>query len=118
MARQQNEAIYQHAGQTAVWRKYVSASAGNPVLGLGSASYYAERWITAQFYGVPGQGFSLPDNQTFAGMVTQGSFAVSTREELGQQDELVWRGDTYRIESDTVPTRIGGSNIYAIKRGS
>ena len=117
MAQQQAATILQHAGQTATWRKYVSASTGNPLVGLGSALYYSERIITAQLFGQPGQGFNLPDGQRMVGQLTEGEFVMACREEMGTQDELRWRGDTYRIESDRVPTRIGGNFMYIIKRG-
>ena len=117
MVAQAGAAQFQYAGQTATWRKFVSASSGNAAVGLGSSYYYAQRLITALFFGVPGQGFNLPERQTMAGLLTEGSFVVATREALGAQDELLWRGKTYRIEGEPVPMRVGGNNAYIIKRG-
>jgi len=117
MARQQSDNIFHHAGQTATWRKFVSASSGNKYVGAGSSYHYIQRQITALFFGVPGQGFKLPEVQTLAGQLTIGQFIVATREVLDAQDELVWRGDTFRIEGDPVPNRIGENNVYIIKRG-
>lgn len=110
--------IFRYAGETATWRKYVSASAGNPVVGLGSASYYQERLITAMLYGQVGMGLNLPENQTFAGMLAVGQFLASTTEPLGRQDELLWRGTTYRVDGDTVPNHIAGTHTVVVKRGN
>lgn len=110
---QQSDTIFQHAGQTATWRAFVSASAGVGVAGFGSTPYYRERTITALFAPLP----QNPETQTPAGMLAADQFQVTTREPLTRRDELRWRGVTYRIESDPSPATINGYWVALVKRG-
>lgn len=115
IAAQQADTIFAQAGETATWRAYVSASAGVPLAGLGSAPQYAERTITALFAaGVLHQGQVV----TPAGMFVDGQFVATTRERLSKHDELRWRGVTYRVDSDPMPARIAGTWVSTIKRGN
>lgn len=107
--------IFQHGGYTATWRQYVSASAGNQDAGLGDRYYYREQTITA-LMGL-GNKRPAPERQTPIGMLTSDTVITTTREKLGRRDELVWRGNTYRIESDSVPSTIGPHWVTEIKRG-
>ena len=106
--------VFRQAGQTATWRQYVSASDGLGYAGLGETQHYREQRITALLY----QSYQRqPERQTPAGMVAEGAFAVTTRERLGRQDELVWRGVTYRVESDPTPGAVAGAWMTIVKRG-
>jgi hypothetical protein len=108
----QTQTIFASVGQTVTWRAYVSASAGVPAAGIGSQPAYAQRTITALFAEV-----TQPDAQANVGMLTMGQFLVVTREQLGKQDELLWRGTAYRVESDPTPYRIDGFWQTLVKRG-
>lgn len=110
---QQSDTIFQHAGQTATWRAYVSASAGVGVAGMGSTPYYREQAITALFAPLPAN----PEMQTPAGMLVADQFQVTTREPMDRRDQLRWRGSTYRIESDPTPATINGFWVSLVKRG-
>lgn len=102
------------AGYTATWRQYISASAGVADAGLGDRSYYREQVITALMY----QGYKVqPERQRAVGLIADAEFVVSTREQLGRRDELVWRGVTYRVESDPQPARLVGLWMTTVKRG-
>ena len=114
---QRRAAIDTHAGYSALWRQYVSASSGNAFAGRGETYHYREQWVTAHFFGVPGAPSTITERQRAAGMVTEGKFFVSTPVQLGQRDELVWMGDTYRIEGTPVPAQIDGYYSVQIKRG-
>lgn len=106
--------VLRQAGQTATWRQFVSASDGIAYAGLGDVRHYREQIITALFY----QNYQRqPERQTPAGMVAEGAFAVTTRERLGRNDELVWRGVTYRVESDPTPGALAGAWMTTVKRG-
>lgn len=105
-----------HAGQTATWRQYVSASAGNPMLGMGDSACYRESTITGVF-GSPPALLRLSQAQTPGGAVIQADFLVSTRERLGRRDELVWNGEVYRVEGDPVPSVLNGQFVSPLKRG-
>lgn len=110
---QQSDTIFQHAGQTATWRAYVSASAGVSVAGFGSTPYYREQTITGLFAPLP----SNPEVQTPAGMIAADMLQVTTRERLSRRDELRWRGAAYRIESDPSPATLNGFWVSLVKRG-
>lgn len=114
---QRDTSFLQYAGETGIWRKFASATTGNPLIGLGSATYYQERLITASLYGQPGAAVGLPENQTFAGMLAHGQFLMSTSEPMGRQDELIWRGVTYRVDGDSIPNHMGSTHTVIVKRG-
>lgn len=107
--------VFQYAGQTATWRQYVSASTGiMSVMGGGVVVSYREQAITALFAPLPPN----PEMQSPAGMIAADQFQVTTRERIGRQDELVWRGSTYRLESDPSPATLPGYFVALVKRGS
>ena len=113
---QQSEQIYKYAGVTAVWRAYVSASAGVPEAGIGDAQYYRTQVITGHF------GFQfLPrfmEGVGAAGLIAAGVVQMSTRERIGRQDEIIYNSGLYRAESDPVPAQMVGWWVTQIKRAS
>lgn len=109
----QEHDIFRYAGFTATWRQFVSATSGTPAAGLPGSSYYREQTITALFGAA-----SQPERQTPGGMIAAAELFVTTRETLGRQDELIWRGQTYRIESDPVPAPVTNQWISHIKRST
>lgn len=115
--QQRAAAIDTHAGYSALWRQYVSASTGAGFAGRGDTYHYREQWVTAHFYGVPGAPSTISERQRAAGLVTEGKFFVSTPVKLSARDELVWMGDTYRIEGTSIPSQIDGYYNVQIKRG-
>jgi len=110
---QQQATIFQYAGQTATWREYISASAGVAVAGFGSTPYYAERTITALFAPLP----RAPELQGAAGMIVSDEFMVTTTQPVQRMDELRWRGERYRVESDPSPATLPGTYVFTVKRG-
>lgn len=110
----QGASVYQYAGQTALWRQYVSASTGISVRGAGTTVYYHEQTVTALFAPLPPNR----EAQTPAGMIAAAEFQVSTREHIGRTDELQWKGDTYRVESDPSPATLPGWWVSRVKRAS
>lgn len=109
----QESTIFQYAGQTATWRAFISASAGVAVAGFGATPFYAERTITALFAPVP----RAPESQQPAGMIASDEFQVTTKEHLQRMDELRWRGERYRVDSDPSPAALPGTYIFTVKRG-
>ena len=112
--RAQVENIHMQAGFTATWRRFVSADAGIAVMGIEGSAYYSELTITAQI----GAGNISEERQSPAGMIAAGRFSIVTREEFGTRDEFKWRGDTYRIESNSIPAPISNQWITIVKRGN
>ena len=114
---QNAERVYQYAGVTATWRAFVSAVAGVPEAGIGSAVYYRSSTITGQF----GTMIALPkvgEAVAAPGLIAAGMFQMVTRERVGRQDEIVYNSATYRVESDPVPAMLAGWWVTQIKRGS
>ena len=110
--RQMAENHFAQVGQVVTWRQYISASASASVAGFDSTPYYREQTITALF----ARG-NLAEIQTTAGTMESGTFSVTTREPLGLRDELIWNGDTFRVESEAVEAKIAGNYVTHIKRG-
>ena len=108
--------IFRHASVTATWRQYISATTGTPDAGLGDTYHYREQTITA-LIGL-GRLRAPEERQTPAGMLTSGEYQCTTREKLGRRDELIWRGVTYRIESEPIASHIGPHWVCKIKEGN
>jgi hypothetical protein len=115
LARQQQQMAanhYAYAGQSVTWRAYVSASGGVAVAGLGATGYYREMPISALFRPLP----SLPETQTPAGMIAAGQFEMTTREQVGRGDEIVWAGTVYRVEGAPVPATMHSGYVSLVAR--
>jgi hypothetical protein len=118
----QTDVIKQYAGQTATWRQFVSASAGVSVAGFGSANSYREQLITAVFGGgVQGNMGGGTVNANFemsraAGNIAAGVVRVSTREPLGNNDEIVWRGIKYRVDTEAQVSTLNGYYMSILVR--
>jgi len=113
----QQTALMAYAGETGVWRQYVSASsaAGTGVwAGGGTTLYYRQQVITGLWALATQQENQLPGGQVMAGDVM-----LSTQDVLGKQDEVQWRGVTYRVEGDSMPVHLGGRVWYRtmLRRG-
>lgn len=109
----QAQTVFQYAGQQTVWREYVSAATGLATRGQGTTLYYREQSITALFAPLPVND----ETQTPAGMIAATRFQVSTRQQLARQDELRWRGEIYRVESDPSPATLPGWWVATVARG-
>lgn len=114
----QTTEIVKYAGFTGTWRQYISASAGVPVAGFGSALSYREQTITA----VMGNIFNnivTPNTQrqTPMGQVADGTLKIQTRERLSDKDEFVWRGIRFRVDADSQPSVLNGYWLSTLTRG-
>jgi hypothetical protein len=107
--------LYAQAGYTATWRRFASAVTGNVDAGMGETLYYTETTITA-LLGM-NQTPGIRETQQAVGLTVAADIYAVTREPLGRRDELVWRGSTYRIESDPVPGVMAGGWVTHLKRG-
>ena len=110
----QAHTVFQYAGQTATWRQFASGSTGVSVAGHGVQTYFREQTVTALFAPLPAN----PETQTPAGMIAADEFQCTTRERLRRQDELRWKGDLYRVESDPSPATLPGYWVARVKRGT
>lgn len=114
IARQFN-AIAQMHGQAVTLRQYVSGATGTGsaiYAGHGTTRYYVERPITALFY-APSLGKVQDRQQQLpAGQVLEGRMVVSLSHPVNNQDEIIWRGTAYRVESDNTPTTFNNATWY------
>lgn len=108
---------FQYAGQTAVWRQFISASAGLDYAGYGSTPFYREQLITALFKATQGFTLTQPELQTPAGMTIDADYLVVTQQKLHRQDELRYMGSAWRIDSDSTFSRLDKTWINVLKRG-
>lgn len=112
----QSDVIKQYAGETAVWRQFASATSGNPAVGLGSARYYRQQVIT----GVFGDGVVTTNafGQRAVGQLQDGQIRVVTTEKLNSNDEVVYQGNTYRVDSEPTVSTFNGRWIAILNRGN
>ena len=108
---------FMHAGQTATWKQYISASAGVPEAGIGTTPFYRHQLITALFKSTVGFTLTQPEYQHPAGMTIDSDFLVVTQQRLNRQDELLWMGSAWRIDSDSQPNKLDGTWLNILKRG-
>lgn len=109
-----NTRPFESVGQPLVWRRYISASAGNAFAGEGETEFYRESVITA-FMGqyVPPQ---IRQSPTMAGMIAAGAFYAVSREPLGVNDELVWNSAHFRVEGSATRMQMTQNWIVEIKK--
>ena len=103
--RGQMQTVMSHNGETGTWRQYVSASTGTAsgiYGGAGVSLHYREQTITG-LLAIP----KFLEMQYPGGQIPAGIMQLSTDVRLGMQDEIIWRGVTYRIESDPSPVHMG-----------
>lgn len=81
-------------GQRATWRKYISASAGNPDLGISDKLFYQERPAQMEF-----RSLTMEEFQMVGGQDIRGTYEIITVEPVGLRDEIVYNGETYRMIS-------------------
>lgn len=103
-------------GQTVTWKHYISASAGIPEAGYDGSAFYRQSQITAFFRGVMGAPSTLRQLQTPAGMLPYGTTLIVTREKLDKNDEIIWRGDAFRVESEATPAMMSSAWMAELKR--
>lgn len=111
-----------YAGEPVIWREFISgatAAGSGQWGGVGTVYYYREQAITG-LLAAPQMGESrFRETQLPGGQVIAGDAVISMLHPLGQQDELVWRGVTYRVEGDSTPIHLGGRLWYrtVLRRG-
>ena len=116
----QQTALMAYAGETGIWRQYASASTASGTgvwAGVGTTLYYRQQVITGLWALAPMGNFQ--ERQLPGGQVMAGDVMLSTQDVLGKQDEVQWRGVTYRIEGDSMPVHLGGRVWYRtmLRRG-
>src|SRR5574341_1595150 len=93
---QMRDNVMQYAGQTAMWRQWISASAGNKAVGYGDVQYYRSQTITALF--AQGLVAANMQNQYPGGQYPAGTLRMTTKFQVGYKDEIVYNGQRYRID--------------------
>lgn len=106
------QTVFSGAGETALLKSFVSASAGAPLFGVGDQNRFTERIITALFasnlFGSP-----RPSERDWPGGLIQNADLMMTTEfSIDARDEIVWRNTAYRIVGAAMPENIGGRVMY------
>ena len=114
--------INQHNAEVVIWQKYLSGSTGTASGywgGGGTTATWHEQRISALWAAPQGGESRFRETQLPGGQAVAGDAIVSTLSPFGPNDQLIWRGTTYRIEGDSVPTHIGGRLWYrtVLRRG-
>ena len=117
ITRQVNDVMSQ-AGITAVWRHYVSSSAGVRAAGVGDTYYYRASVITATFGRTQSGERPGAEHVTPAGMVAAGQSYMVSQVQPGRRDEIIWVGATYRVASEAVPSLLPGLWVSLLGRAS
>jgi len=110
--RRQQRALGDFVGETAQLRTYVSASAGTPAYGVGDEPQYQTRVVTALLRPVAFDEVQAAGGQFFAGDM----MAMVLDAAPGPKDEIVYRGVTYRLASDTWPQPLAPSAYRMVLR--
>lgn len=108
--------VQQYAGQTGIWRQYISASAGVSDAGFGFTQSYREQIVTGIF-GVRPNLPRLMERQGGGGTLAAGQVQVSVTVKPAVQDEMIWNGELYRVESEPVPAKMAGFWVCQLRRG-
>lgn len=117
-ARHINRDMDEVAGQVVTYRQYVSASAGVSMAGFAPSASYREFVLTAHLVAqFPYFVNMLNQRQTLAGNIVNGGFEMVIPFQPNPNDELVWRGEPYRIESEGMPANVDGKYIVILRRG-
>lgn len=97
------------AGETALLRVYVSASAGVPQFGVQAGQAFRDELVTGLFTipeGTPRE-YQGPGGQAQAAQLQ-----VTLDRAVAARDELLWRGSAYRLAGPAMPTVLGGRTVW------
>lgn len=100
--------IFRDAGETALWRRYISTSAGSPQFGVHATHNYATETITGLFHQGVSRNVMGSEFQQAGGLSLNGQLYISTDYRLDPRDEIIWRGTAYRLDGEGRPQNIGG----------
>jgi len=103
LLRQNISAVMAAAGQTAMWRDYISASAGAAEFGMGTAIFYIQKPLTALF-----QPLRPQEIQAAGGFYLAGDIRMTTFEPVSKRDEITWEGSRYAFISDPAIVNLWG----------
>lgn len=105
--RRESQTIFAGAGQTALLRTFVTASAGTPRFGVANSFVYATSLITALFAMV----YSKEQDRA-GGQTPLGAPMMSTDRLIAPRDEVIWLGTAYRAAGAPMPETIGGRVMW------
>lgn len=102
-------------GQAVTLRKFVSASAGNPDLGIADRFYYQDRPTQMEL-----RILSIEETQLIGGNELRGSMEAICLDTVDTRDEVVYNREVYRILSQPENETIGRTlyRKFLIQRAS
>ena len=108
MRQQRNIAAW--VGETATWRKAVSAQAGQPAYGVGDTPRFVERTVSGLFQPVTIEQITRAGGQLLAGDIQATLLDCAPTE----RDEVRWSGAIYRVEGQPVAVAIVGRDGWRV----
>ena len=94
-------------GQTVSYKRYISASGGQPEYGLGDSAQYQPRPSQWQL-----RPLTVQEIQAVGGQNIAGGFEVFAPHPIFQRDEVTYSNTSYRIVSVPSMEQIGNSLYY------
>jgi hypothetical protein len=94
-------------GQDVVLRKFISASAGSPDMGIADQNCYQSRPAQMEM-----RQLTLEEMQTVGGQDIWGTYEVFSTIPIQKRDEIVYLGETYRFITETEQDSIGTVIYY------
>lgn len=107
--------ISTEAGHLMTWRRFVSGSTGIMAAGYGTTLYYHETIITGVIKSIPDKPEMM---ETFkpGGMIAAGQYRVAAREPVSRNDEIVWNGVSFIVNSDPIIDAYTNRRYFLIRR--
>lgn len=96
-------------GAAVTWRKYISASAGNPEAGVADSACFQlrpARWDL--------KPLTIQETQMLGGQQFGGSIRVRARDEINARDEMVYLNRVYRFVTDPMTDRMGEMQYWEV----
>jgi hypothetical protein len=94
-------------GQPITLRRYISASAGNPEMGLADRLCYQDRPSMAEL-----RMLSLEEAQVVGGQDIRGTYEMVTTDPVTLRDQVVYLKESYRLLSEPERQIIGETLYY------
>jgi hypothetical protein len=111
----QMRGISEQVGETATWRKFISAGGGNPAAGVAKTHYYVERTITGLLSPVEPATIAFMEMMGQGGTYIQGDMEATLIDcQPGDKDQIIWLGVSYEAVSDPIPMKLVNRSGYRL----
>jgi hypothetical protein len=107
--------IETEAGHLMTLKRFVSGATGVVAAGYGVELYYSYATITALIKSIPDKPEMM---ETFkpGGMVAAGQYRISTNVPVYREDEMIWNGISFFVNSDPIIDAYTNRYVFLIRR--